>query len=77
MDLIIPKHKPHGVENSKPNEYRIWVCDECGHVFQDDEARGFDTGTEGHPCKQNCKSIWRCESHLEPYMPDMDLIKRK
>ncbi len=71
MDLIYPEHKhPHGVEDTTPNEFRLWVCDECGHIFADEELRTDDEVT-GHTCKQHpCRKSQQCESHLEPYMPD-------
>jgi len=72
MDLIYPEHKhPHTINKTSPNEYRIWVCEDCGHIFFDDEARGFDVSVWGHPCKQDCKKKQRCESHLEPYLPEL------
>jgi hypothetical protein len=80
FDLIYPEHKhPHGVENSKPNEYRIWVCEECGQVFTDEELRkDAEEGGWGNPCKMHprSKKPWRCESHLEPYTPDYHSIKQ-
>lgn len=34
IDLLYPEHKhPHGVENTPENEYRIWVCTECGKIL--------------------------------------------
>lgn len=74
MELIYPNHQhPHGVENTPPNEYRIWVCEECGRIFTDEEIRkNAEEGGWGHPCKQrNYKKEIRCESHLEPYLPDI------
>ena len=33
-ELNYPEHKhPHGIDNAPPNEYRIWVCEECFHIF--------------------------------------------
>ncbi len=78
MELTYPEHKhPHGVGNTAPNEFRIWVCDECEHAFADGEVRKADkAGVWGHPCHATkCKA--HCESHLEPYLPDVyhiDLI---
>ena len=72
MDLIYPKHKhPHGIENTLSKEDRLWVCEECGHIFSDDEARlAFDGW--GHKCKSHpCRNGQRCESHLEPYIPKL------
>jgi len=69
-----PEHKhPHGPENTLPNPHRIWVCDECAHVFSDDEIRiDLATGLPYHICKSHpCRKGQRCESHLEPYMPDV------
>lgn len=73
MDLIYPEHKhPHGIENTSPNEYRIWVCDECGHIFLDSEIREDNSGVWGHVCKLHPhRKGQRCESHLEPYIPDV------
>ena len=72
INLFYPKHKhPHGVQNLSPNEYRIWVCEECGYIFTDDEIRKDEEVNEdlwGHKCeRKHC----RCESHLEPYMPEL------
>jgi len=76
MDLIYPEHKhPHGIENVPPNEYRIWVCEECGHIFADEEIRKDredNEGVWGHACKSHpCRKGQRCESHLEPYKPEL------
>ena len=72
MDLIYPKHKhPHGIENTLPKEDRLWVCEECNHIFSDDEARLVFDGW-GHKCKLHpCRKGQRCESHLEPYIPEL------
>lgn len=74
MELNYPKHKhPHGVENTPPDETRIWVCDECGHLFTDDDVRSDYENHNGwgHPCKSHpVRQGQRCESHLEPYIPD-------
>jgi len=73
-ELSYPEHKhPHGVENTHEDPERIWVCDECDCVFGDTEART-DAESElwGHQCKSNPrKAKDRCESHLEPYIPDV------
>ena len=77
MDLIYPKHKhPHGVKDVAPDEYRVWVCEECKHIFLDNEIRE-DNENWGHICKSHpCRKGQRCESHLESYMPEMaDLYK--
>ncbi len=78
MDLIYPEHKhPHGIENTSPSEFRIWVCDECSHIFTDEEVRKDELGNDkphgwGHSCKSHpCRKGQRCESHLEPYMPEI------
>ena len=69
MDLIYPKHAhPHGIENTLANQYRIWVCEECGYIFTDEEARN-EQKSWGHPCNQFKNK--RCESHLEPYVPEI------
>lgn len=76
-DLNYPEHKsPHGVENTPPNEHRLWVCEECLHVFSDAEIRvdmeDCQYNNWGHICKQHpCRKGQRCESHLEPYLPDL------
>jgi len=71
-EIKYPKHKhPHGVENTPPNECRIWQCEECGYIFSDDEIRE-DAGLGwGHICR---KTKCRCESHLEPYIPDIKAL---
>ncbi len=62
-----PKHKhPHSVNDTVPNDARLWVCEECDHILTDDEAR--DNAEWGHPCKHKPQ---RCESHLEPYVPEV------
>jgi len=75
----MPEHKhPHGVANLQPHDYRVWVCTECLHVFTDEEIRkdtdvsgDASVGGWGHSCKSHpCRKGQRCESHLEPYMPD-------
>ena len=70
-ELNYPKHNhPHGVENTKPNENRIWVCEECLHIFSDSELR--NDIDWGHRCQHHpCHKGQRCESHLEPYLPDI------
>ena len=77
-ELTYPKHKhPHGVENLPENEYRIWVCEECRHIFTDNEAREGLNGW-GHPCKSHpCRKGQRCESHLEPYIPELPALLSK
>ena len=76
-----PKHKhPHGIENTQPNNQRIWLCEECLHIFTDTEIRNkVETNIFGHICKcyfdkkgHKC----RCESHLEPYIPEMKEAKQ-
>ncbi len=78
MDLNYPEHKhPHGINDIVSDMYRIWVCEECGHIFTEKELR-VDTKGWGHSCKSHSnrkgqcleKEGLRCESHLEPYMPD-------
>jgi hypothetical protein len=80
MELNYPRHKhPHGIDNIQPNEYRIWLCTECGHIFTDLEIRDDEQGSDnphgwGHCCKSHpCRKGQRCESHLEPYMPDINV----
>ena len=70
MEIKYPKHKhPHGIVNVPPNEYRIWRCEECDHIFTDEEIRNDESGW-GHTCKSHPhRKGQRCESHLETYMP--------
>ena len=70
MELNYPERAhPHGVAGTKPNKYRIWVCEECLHVFTDEEIRQ-DELPGLHPCKCHPqRKGQRCESHLEPYVP--------
>jgi len=71
MELNYPEHKhPHGVADTKPNPARIWVCTECEHVLSDSEVRQ-NTAEWGHPCKIVGDSKYTCESHLEPYVPEI------
>ena len=74
IELQYPEHKhPHGI-NVPENECRIWVCGECLHIFTDEEVRESFDGW-GHRCKSHpCRKGQRCESHLEPYMPDEKAI---
>ena len=75
MDLIYPEHKhPHGIDNTKPNKYRIWVCDEGGHIFLDNEIReDITNGCCGHTCKEHpYRKGQRCESHLKSYLPEVE-----
>ena len=70
-ELSYPKHShPHGVDDTEPNENRIWVCEECLHIFSDAELRKDKETIWGHICMASprCKSQ-RCESHLEPFEP--------
>lgn len=73
-----PKHNhPHGIENTPPDNARIWICEECNHIFSDAEIRADLPKHWGHDCKQHpCRKGQRCESHLEPYMPDMPSVKK-
>lgn len=68
-----PKHKhPHGIEHTSPNEFRLWVCEECGHIFSDTEIRMDSDKGWGHKCKGHpVRKGQRCESHLEPYLPEL------
>ena len=81
MDLNYPGHRhPHDFTNLTPDEYRIWVCTECSHVFTDVEFREDKLGEHnkggwGHICKSHpCRKGQRCESHLEPYRPDRKIL---
>ena len=73
MELPYPEHKhPHGIDNAIPNEYRIWVCEECKHIFTNKEIVEDESEIWGHSCKSHpCRKGQRCESHLETYMPDV------
>lgn len=70
MELNYPEHAhPHGVAGTKPDSARIWVCEECQHIFTDTEIRQDSQNGWGHTCKDHpCR---RCESHLEPYVPEI------
>ena len=77
---MYPEHEhPHGITGTPPNLQRIWVCEECDQIFTDEEIRKDCKNNEwGHICKyKNPKNKYRCESHLEPYMPDLTAIKVK
>jgi hypothetical protein len=68
-----PEHKhPHGIYDTLPNPQRIWVCEECNCMFSDEEIRkDITSGKWGHICKaRNYKEEHRCESHLEPFIPE-------
>jgi hypothetical protein len=71
--LNYPKHShPHGAGETPPSDFRLWVCEECGHIFTDEEIRNGIKKGWGHPCKSHpCHKGQRCESHLEPYLPDV------
>ena len=78
MGISYPEYKhPHGIENTLPNKFRVWICDECLHIFTDDEIKKDAEGNQwGHDCKSHpCRKGQRCESHLEPYMPDIKEIE--
>ena len=64
---------PHGVESLPPNPHRIWVCDECDHIFADDEVRiDLASGKWAHECKCHPKRKGqRCDRHLEPFIPEL------
>jgi len=66
-----PEHKhPHGIKDVKPSLFRIWVCEECYRVFEDEEMREDSSSAKwGHKCPLK-RTVTRCESHLEPYMPE-------
>lgn len=78
MELNYPEHKhPHSIKNTEPNEHRIWVCEECGLFFTDDEMRKKDN-LEFHTCKAYpIRKGQRCEAHREPYLPDLKLLEQK
>jgi Zn-finger protein len=67
-----PKHKhPHGIQDTMPNKYRIWVCEECHFIFSDEAARKrVERAKEGmNPCAFRIGE--QCEAHLEPYIPEL------
>jgi hypothetical protein len=69
--INMPRHShPHSVFDTTPDKYRIWVCTECKHVFLDSEIRKDKADEWGHPCMYLCKHSTRCESHLEPFLPE-------
>uniref|UniRef100_A0A6M3K8V5 Uncharacterized protein n=1 Tax=viral metagenome TaxID=1070528 RepID=A0A6M3K8V5_9ZZZZ len=73
FDLNYPDHKhPHGVRDVAPNANRLWACDECQHIFTDEEIRiDLASGHWAHDCKCHPRRKGqRCESHLESYMPE-------
>ena len=71
-------HHPHGVDDTEPNDNRIWVCTECPHIFTDAEIRDSEANGWGHDCKMHpCRKGQRCESHLEPYLPAPALYSEK
>lgn len=65
-----PKHNhPHGIKDVEPNPEKIWVCEECKCIFTDTELReDLKTNQWGHKCWKD--DTTRCESHLEPYLPN-------
>ena len=69
MTLNIREHQhPHGPQNLPPNVERIWICEECEGFFTDEEIReDLEDGDWGHKCYNSN----RCESHIEPYIPDL------
>ncbi len=71
-----PEHKhPHGVEDTPPDKYRIWGCTECEHSFFDAEIRTDLLNGFGHKCLSHpCRKGGRCESHLEPYYPHIEIL---
>lgn len=69
--LNYPEHNhPHGVDDTQPNEQRIWVCEECLQIFGDAYIREDFKKDWGHRCKQFHGT--RCESHLESYIPEIN-----
>jgi len=72
MEMKYPEHKhPHGVGDTQANPFRIWVCEECDIAFTDEEIRkDLVKGEWGHICPATKKPC-RCESHLEPYIPEI------
>lgn len=75
-----PSHQhPHGVENTQEYACRIWACTECPYVFADEEIRkDIASGKWGHICHaKKYRNENRCESHLEPYIPELPTVNPK
>lgn len=55
-----------------PNALRVWICEECDHIFADEEIRkDASKGLWGHACKSHpCRKGQRCESYLTPHLPE-------
>jgi len=78
MSLIYPEHKhPHGPENTKEDEHRIWICSECDCIKTDEEIKAeLTSGKWGYLCKaRNYRKEVRCEAHFEPYTPDLNSVQ--
>ena len=59
------------LENYEQHPERVWVCEECGCAFADEELRRAVANSGGyHPCKDDPDKF--CESFLMPYMPEGD-----
>jgi len=71
-------YKPtKGVVMSKD---RVWICEECNHIFTEEEKQVHDEQREwGHPCKNypRSKKPHRCESYLKPYTADQPQDKER
>ena len=58
----------------KPDVERVWVCQECGHAFADEELRiDYAEGIWGHICGEKGT---RCEAFLVPHMPEPENTER-
>jgi hypothetical protein len=51
----------------------VWICDECSHIFTDEQAHD-----EMHPCFGcgKSKKPWVCESFLAKYVPATSLERK-
>lgn len=58
--------------NTKEDDERIFVCEECQAVFSDKEIRkDVALGKWGHICKEKkFKKEHRCESFLRAFIPE-------
>ena len=60
------------IDKLKENPFRLHVCEECECSFADEELRrDYAKGEWGHKCKdRKYKKEVRCESFLQPYLPE-------
>lgn len=57
----------------RPNDSRVWICEECHANFTDKEIWDDQRrGEWGHICRmKKYKEEHRCESYLESYLPEV------